>query len=104
VEGVGCVEGIVTAVSRGLFRSAVLMVRFTFTTAIIALQVSQILLWQAFMAGFVSHYGTAFYFSTASCTTVDSNDAVLARMWRTLVPVGKRRWRPDVPEVRGLPV
>jgi len=29
---------------------------------------------------------------------------ILARMWRTLVPAGKRRWRPDVRVIRELPV
>jgi hypothetical protein len=70
----------------GRWRSAVLMVRFT--TAIIVLQILQILLWACFYRGFCfSSWESAFYFSTAGYTTVGSGDVVLPRMWRTLGPV-----------------
>ena len=66
--------------------SAVLMVRFT--TAIIALHLSHIVLWTTFYHWqcFPS-WETAFYFSTASYTTVGYGDVVLSQRWRTLGPV-----------------
>ena len=66
--------------------SAVLMVRFT--TAIIALHLSHIVLWTAFYHWqcFPS-WETAFYFSTSSYTTVGYGDVVLSQRWRTLGPV-----------------
>ena len=66
--------------------SAVLMVRFT--TAIIALHLSHIVLWTAFYHWqcFPS-WETAFYFSTASYTTVGYGDVLLSQRWRTLGPV-----------------
>jgi voltage-gated potassium channel len=70
----------------GPLRSAVLMMRFT--TAIIALHVLQILLWASFYRWFCfSQWESAFYFSTASYTTVGSSDVVLPQMWRILGPV-----------------
>ena len=66
--------------------SAVLMVRFT--TAIIALHLSHIVLWMTFYHWqcFPS-WETAFYFSTSSYTTVGYGDVVLSQRWRTLGPV-----------------
>ena len=66
--------------------SAVLMVRFT--TAIIALHLSHIVLWTTFYHWqcFPS-WETAFYFSTSSYTTVGYGDVVLSQRWRTLGPV-----------------
>ena len=70
----------------GPLRSAVLMVRFT--TAIIALHVLQILLWATFYRWIcLLLWESAFYFSTASYTTVGSGDVVLPQMWRILGPV-----------------
>jgi voltage-gated potassium channel len=70
----------------GRLRSAVLMVRFT--TAIIALHVLQILMWASFYRwSCFPLWESAFYFSTASYTTVGISDVVLPQMWRTLGPV-----------------
>ena len=70
----------------GPLLSAVLMVRFT--TAIIALHLSHIVLWTAFYHWqcFPS-WETAFYFSTSSYTTVGYGDVLLSQRWRTLGPV-----------------
>jgi len=70
----------------GLLPSAVLMVRFT--TAIIVLHLSQIVLWTTFYHWqcFPS-WETAFYFSTTSFTTVGYGDVVLPQRWRNLGPV-----------------
>ena len=70
----------------GPLRSAVLMVRFT--AAIIALHVLQILMWASFYRWLcLPLWESAFYFSTASYTTVGSSDVVLPQMWRILGPV-----------------
>ena len=70
----------------GPLRSVMLMMRFT--TAIIALHALQILLWAGFYRWFCFPlWESAFYFSTASYTTVGSNDVVLPQMWRILGPV-----------------
>jgi voltage-gated potassium channel len=69
----------------GPFRSAMLMMRFT--TAIIALHLSQILLWAAFYRWLCfPAWESAFYFSTTSYTTVGYGDVVLPQMWRPLGP------------------
>ena len=70
----------------GTLPAAVLMVRFT--TAIIALHLLHIVLWTTFYHWqcFPS-WETAFYFSTASYTTVGYGDVVLSQTWRTLGPV-----------------
>ncbi len=68
----------------GPLRSAVLMVRFT--AAIIALHVLQILMWASFYRWLcLPLWESAFYFSTASYTTVGSGNVVLPQMWRILV-------------------
>jgi hypothetical protein len=70
----------------GPLRSAVLMVRFT--AAIIALHVLQILLWASFYHWLcLPLWESAFYFSTASYTTVGPSNVVLPQMWRILGPV-----------------
>src|SRR5260370_4110713 len=70
----------------GPLRCAVLMVRFT--GAIIALHVLQILLWASFYRCLcLPLWESAFYFSTASYTTVGSSDVVLPQMWQILDPV-----------------
>ncbi len=70
----------------GTLPSAVLMARFT--TVIIVLHLSHIVLWTTFYHWqcFPS-WETAFYFSTASYTTVGYGDVVLSQTWRTLGPV-----------------
>src|SRR5258708_9919564 len=70
----------------GRLRYAVLMVRFT--AAIIALHVLQILMWASFYRWLcLPVWESAFYFSTASYTTVGSGNVVLPQMWRILGPV-----------------
>jgi len=70
----------------GLWHSAVLLVRFTI--AMLILHMLQILLWAGFYRWkcFPSSE-SAFYFSTASYSTVGYGDIVLPLMWRTLGPV-----------------
>src|SRR5260370_3573100 len=69
----------------GPLRSAVLMVRFT--TAIISLHVLLILLWASFYRLLcLPLWESAFYFATASYTTVGSSDMVLPQVWRILGP------------------
>jgi voltage-gated potassium channel len=70
----------------GVFRSAVLMVRFT--SAIIALHLLQILLWAGFYRWIcLPSWESAFYFSAASYSTAGSGDLVLPRIWRNLGPL-----------------
>jgi voltage-gated potassium channel len=70
----------------GPLRSALLMVRFT--SVIIALHILQILLWAAFYRwNCFPSWESAFYFSTASYSTVGYGDLVLPEMWRTFGPV-----------------
>jgi voltage-gated potassium channel len=70
----------------GPARSAVIMVRFA--AVMIALHMSQILLWAAFYrwSSFPS-WESAFYFSTTSYSTVGYGDLVLPPAWRNLGPV-----------------
>ena len=74
--------------ARGLYRlgpvrSAVFMVRFT--SVIIALHLLQILLWAGFYRwNCFPAWEPAFYFSTASYSTVGSGDLFLPREWRTV--------------------
>ena len=70
----------------GVFRSAVLMVRFT--SAIIALHLLQILLWAGFYRWIcLPSWESAFYFSAASYSTAGSGDLVLPLIWRNLGPL-----------------
>ena len=70
----------------GVFRSGVLMVRFT--SVIIALHLLQILLWAGFYRwNCFPSWEPAFYFSAASYSTVGYGDLLLPRMWRSLGPV-----------------
>jgi voltage-gated potassium channel len=70
----------------GVFRSAVLMVRFM--SVIIALHLLQILLWAGFYRGnCLPSWESALYFSAACYSTVGAGDLLLPRMWRTLGPV-----------------
>jgi voltage-gated potassium channel len=70
----------------GPVRSAIMIVRFA--SVMIALHMSQILLWAAFYrwSSFPS-WEAAFYFSTASYSTVGYGDLVLPPEWRKLGPV-----------------
>ena len=73
---------------RGIYRlspirSAMLMVRLTIV--IIVLHLLQILLWAGFYRwSCIPSWQSAFYFSTASYSTVGSGDLLLPDMWRTL--------------------
>jgi voltage-gated potassium channel len=67
----------------GPLRSALLMVRLT--GLIIGLHMAQILLWAGFYrATCIPSWESAFYFSTASYSTVGSGDVLLPQMWRSL--------------------
>src|SRR5437899_6805537 len=74
--------------ARGIYRlgpvgSAILMVRLT--SVIIALHLLQILLWAGFYRwSCIPSCQSAFYFSSASYSTVCSADLLLPVMWRTL--------------------
>jgi voltage-gated potassium channel len=70
----------------GLFRSALLMVRFI--TAFVVLHVLEILLWAGFYRWrCFPQWESAFYFSTSSYATVGYGDIVLPQSWRTLGPM-----------------
>ena len=70
----------------GPIRSALLMVRLTIV--IIVLHLLQILLWAGFYRWIcIPSWQSAFYFSTASYSTVGSGDLLLPEMWRTLGPI-----------------
>ena len=70
----------------GPVRSAVLIVRLT--SVMIALHMSQILLWAGFYRwNCFSSWESAFYFSITSYSTVGYGDLVLSPKWRSLGPV-----------------
>ena len=69
-----------------LLHSTALMVRVT--TLMIGLHVAQILVWATFYRWMCfPGWGFAFYFSTASYSTVGDGDLVLPTAWRSLGPV-----------------
>ena len=69
-----------------LVHSTVLMVRVT--GLMIGLHVAQILVWAAFYRWMCSStWGSAFYFSIASYSTLGDGDLVLPTTWRSLGPV-----------------
>jgi len=69
-----------------LLRSTVLIVRVT--GLMIGLHLAQILVWAAFYRWMCfPRWAFAFYFSTASYSTVGYGDLVLPRTWRSLGPV-----------------
>jgi voltage-gated potassium channel len=69
-----------------LVHSTVLMVRVT--TLMIGLHIAQILAWAAFYRWMCfPGWGFAFYFSTASYSTIGDGDLVLPTTWRILGPV-----------------
>jgi len=66
--------------------STVLMIRIT--AVIIGLHLVQILLWAGlYRWRCFPSWESAFYFSTASYSTVGYGDVVLPQMWRTLGPI-----------------
>jgi len=70
----------------GPVRSAALIVRLT--SVLIALHMSQILLWSAFYRWkCFSSWESAFYFSITSYSTVGYGDLILPPKWRNLGPV-----------------
>ena len=70
----------------GLVHSTVLMVRVT--TLMIGLHLAQILVWAAFYRWMCfPGWGFAFYFSTASYSTIGGSNLVLPATWRILGPV-----------------
>jgi hypothetical protein len=70
----------------GVFRSGLLMVRFT--SAFFVLHWLQILLWAGFYRWkCLASWESALYFSAASYSTVGYGDLVLPVKWRTLGPV-----------------
>jgi voltage-gated potassium channel len=72
--------------SLGPVRSAALIVRVT--SMMIGLHMLQILLWAAFYRwNCFSSWESAFYFSTASYSTVGYGDLILPRVWRALGPI-----------------
>jgi hypothetical protein len=70
----------------GVFRSAVLVVRFT--SLLVCLHMLEILLWAWFYRWkCFATWESAFYFSAANYSTVGSGDLFLQQMWRTMGPV-----------------
>lgn len=70
----------------GPLRAAVLVVRFT--SLIVCLHVSEILLWASFYRWkCFANWESAFYFSATTYSTVGYGDLVLPETWRLLGPV-----------------
>lgn len=70
----------------GIFRSFLLVVRFT--TLLVCLHMSEILLWASFYRWkCLATWEAAFYFSVANYSTVGSGDLFLKQMWRTIGPI-----------------
>jgi len=70
----------------GLFRSFLLVVRFT--SLLVCLHMSEILLWAWFYRWkFFETLEAAFYFSAANYSTVGAADILLQPMWRMMGPV-----------------
>ena len=68
------------------WRASVLMIRFT--TALIVLHITQILLWAAFYRRqCLPTWESSFYFSAATYSTVGYGDIVLPQIWRVMSPV-----------------
>jgi len=69
-----------------LVHSTVLMVRVT--SLMIGLHIAQVLVWAAFYRWLCfPSWGFAFYFSTATYSTIGCSDLVLPATWRSLGPV-----------------
>jgi voltage-gated potassium channel len=70
----------------GLFRTAVLIVRFT--TAVVVLHLIEALVWAIFYRWFcLPSWEAAFYFSAGSYGTVGCSDVSLPPTWRALGPL-----------------
>ena len=70
----------------GVLRSFLLVVRFT--TLLVCLHMSEILLWAWFYRWkCFPTWEAAFYFSVANYSTVGSGDLFLKQMWRTIGPI-----------------
>jgi len=70
----------------GLFRSFVLVVRFT--SLLVCLHMLEILLWASFYRWkCFTTWEAAFYFSAANYATVGAGDLLLKQMWRAMGPV-----------------
>jgi len=70
----------------GLFRSFVLVVRFT--SLLVCLHMLEILLWASFYRWkCFATWEAAFYFSAANYATVGAGDLLLKQMWRAMGPV-----------------
>ena len=70
----------------GLFRSFFLVLRFT--SLLVCLHMSEILLWAGFYRWkFFATLEAAFYFSAANYSTVGAADLLLQPMWRMMGPV-----------------
>ena len=70
----------------GILRSFLLVVRFT--TLLVCLHMSEILLWASFYRWkCFPTWEAAFYFSVANYSTVGSGDLFLKQMWRTIGPI-----------------
>ena len=68
------------------WHASVLMIRFT--TVIVVLHISQILLWSAaYRWRCLGSWESSFYFSATSYSTVGYGDIVLPQVWRLLGPV-----------------
>jgi voltage-gated potassium channel len=79
----------------GLFRTAVLIVRFT--TAVVVLHLIEALVWAIFYRWFcLPSREAAFYFSAGSYGTVGCSDVSLPPNWRALGPLEKHHRRVDV--------
>ena len=70
----------------GLFRSIVLVVRFT--SLLVCLHLLEILLWALFYRWkFFATWEAAFYFSAANYSTVGAADLLLKQIWRAMGPI-----------------
>lgn len=70
----------------GLFRSIMLVVRFT--SLLVCLHLLEILLWASFYRWkFFSTWEAAYYFSAANYSTVGAGDLFLKQIWRMMGPV-----------------
>ena len=68
------------------WHSAVLMIRFA--AAMTLLHVAEILIWSCFYRWqCFSSWGSSFYFSAVSFSTVGYGDVLLPQSWRTLGPI-----------------
>jgi len=70
----------------GIFRTVLLVVRFT--SLLVCLHISEILLWASFYRWkCVATWEAAFYFSATNYSTVGAGDLFLKQVWRSMGPV-----------------